>query len=255
MHCPKMHATMTVSRCIANRLAKAGQNRLHPVTALKYPCCKECPTGDAAARGELDDADVLALRAEAETGLKPAPSREARHAERTKRKDEDVKSLTEETQEMAPAVAQAQTESQDIKRCTKCGETKPLEEFHRQKDGPDGRESICKVCKRDRQNEHYRKNKDAILAKRRIRRSAAGRETKARTKPAVKAAAVNLSREGAGLKSGALEGLRLVVDLSLYPEIFEEIRLIAESEDRTPEAQVRHWLRKGSLGEREACRG
>lgn len=32
------------------------------------------------------------------------------------------------------------------KRCAKCGETKPLDDFHRQPKGPKGRHSYCKVC-------------------------------------------------------------------------------------------------------------
>lgn len=33
------------------------------------------------------------------------------------------------------------------KRCTKCGKTKPLDQFHRRKDAPDGRRAHCKECR------------------------------------------------------------------------------------------------------------
>ena len=33
------------------------------------------------------------------------------------------------------------------KACTKCGETKPLDQFHRRKDSPGGRRAYCKECR------------------------------------------------------------------------------------------------------------
>lgn len=33
-----------------------------------------------------------------------------------------------------------------MKRCAMCGEVKPLDEFHRQPSGPQGRHSYCKPC-------------------------------------------------------------------------------------------------------------
>lgn len=33
-----------------------------------------------------------------------------------------------------------------MKRCAICGETKPLDDFHRQKGGAQGRHSYCKAC-------------------------------------------------------------------------------------------------------------
>jgi hypothetical protein len=36
-----------------------------------------------------------------------------------------------------------------MKRCTKCGETKPIAEFNRDRTKPDGRRSRCKLCRRD----------------------------------------------------------------------------------------------------------
>ena len=34
-----------------------------------------------------------------------------------------------------------------VKRCSACGETKPLSEFHKHSGAPDGRQSYCKPCK------------------------------------------------------------------------------------------------------------
>jgi len=35
----------------------------------------------------------------------------------------------------------------ETKRCTKCGEVKPLDEFHTNNRRPDGRNTQCKVCR------------------------------------------------------------------------------------------------------------
>jgi len=37
--------------------------------------------------------------------------------------------------------------SEGMKRCTKCGQQKPLEAFHRHAKHPDGRQNACKVCR------------------------------------------------------------------------------------------------------------
>lgn len=49
-----------------------------------------------------------------------------------------------------------------MKKCTKCGETKPLEEFH--KDARDGRKLKCKACDKLASAAYYVANKDRIAA-------------------------------------------------------------------------------------------
>lgn len=49
------------------------------------------------------------------------------------------------------------------KTCTKCGETKPLDEFYRHKGKADGVQSECKECKRERQRRYYEENRDKVL--------------------------------------------------------------------------------------------
>ena len=53
----------------------------------------------------------------------------------------------------------------DTKHCTTCKNEKPLTEFHRNASESDGRNHICKACRRPKSAEHYQKNKSAILAK------------------------------------------------------------------------------------------
>jgi hypothetical protein len=47
-----------------------------------------------------------------------------------------------------------------VKTCSKCGETKPLEDFHSQKDGKFGRRGDCKVCLRAAQRKHRDENRE-----------------------------------------------------------------------------------------------
>ena len=46
-----------------------------------------------------------------------------------------------------------------VKRCTRCGETKPLIDFSRKRGGRDGRCSWCKVCKNAAQALYYQAHK------------------------------------------------------------------------------------------------
>lgn len=47
-----------------------------------------------------------------------------------------------------------------MKTCTICKKDKPLSEFGNRASSADGKTSLCKPCKRDYDNEYYRKNPD-----------------------------------------------------------------------------------------------
>lgn len=51
-----------------------------------------------------------------------------------------------------------------MKRCSKCGETKPLSEFHQRKKSKDGRQAVCKVCTRVYDVEHRKANYESCRA-------------------------------------------------------------------------------------------
>lgn len=46
-----------------------------------------------------------------------------------------------------------------MKTCTNCGISKSLEDFQKRSSSKDGHTNLCKPCKRDYDNKHYRKNK------------------------------------------------------------------------------------------------
>jgi 5-methylcytosine-specific restriction endonuclease McrA len=52
----------------------------------------------------------------------------------------------------------------ESKACNKCGETKPLSSFHRDRSRTDGRHPWCAVCTRARRNTWYAENREANLA-------------------------------------------------------------------------------------------
>jgi len=49
-----------------------------------------------------------------------------------------------------------------MKRCSKCGETKPLTEFHKNKRKKDGLRCHCKVCAAEYKRRYRQENKEAI---------------------------------------------------------------------------------------------
>lgn len=57
------------------------------------------------------------------------------------------------------------TEQPTEKTCTKCGETKPLEEFHRNKRRKDGRYPYCKLCKSADDRAYREANRDRIAVR------------------------------------------------------------------------------------------
>lgn len=49
-----------------------------------------------------------------------------------------------------------------MKRCSKCGESKPLDEFSPHAKAPDGKQAQCRECRRVAQAAYYARNRDAI---------------------------------------------------------------------------------------------
>ena len=59
-----------------------------------------------------------------------------------------------------------------MKTCTKCGITRPLSDFTRDKQRPDGLRPSCKDCKAEWRRKHYSENRESILEKVRLRHAA-----------------------------------------------------------------------------------
>jgi hypothetical protein len=52
-----------------------------------------------------------------------------------------------------------------VKRCKKCGEVKPLEDFYRASGMADGHRSDCKTCNLATKKVWYARNREAVIAK------------------------------------------------------------------------------------------
>lgn len=63
-----------------------------------------------------------------------------------------------------------------MKTCTKCGEAKPLEAFHKHKQSPDGRSWTCKVCACARARKARAANVDVVRKKDQIRQKLKDKE-------------------------------------------------------------------------------
>jgi len=51
----------------------------------------------------------------------------------------------------------------DKKKCTKCGEVKPLSEFKNRKGSKDGKRADCRMCLGSKRKEYYENNRERIL--------------------------------------------------------------------------------------------
>lgn len=51
---------------------------------------------------------------------------------------------------------------QHDKRCSRCGETKPLDDFYRAKSRPDGRQAYCKQCKKSVYSQYAKENAESV---------------------------------------------------------------------------------------------
>ena len=49
-----------------------------------------------------------------------------------------------------------------MKTCTKCGETKPLDDFHRHRSSADGRKARCRECRAEDKRRYREENRDKI---------------------------------------------------------------------------------------------
>jgi hypothetical protein len=127
-----------------------------------------------------------------------------------------------------------------LRRCSKCDKLKPADTDHfvRNNARKDGLMPICKDCRAKAQRAYRERKRNAAVTASEVRTPPPARESGAREQ---NAAPVEVSP---AVLWCAAEACLLNIDLTDYPEIYQEIERIARDEDRTPELQVRHLLRK-----------
>ena len=77
----------------------------------------------------------------------------------------------------------------DLKTCSRCGDAKSLDDFHKDKDKPQGRYPVCKLCRKPLSEASYEKNREGILAREKVRMAGkyGARSKKRRENPAYRA--------------------------------------------------------------------
>ena len=64
------------------------------------------------------------------------------------------------------------------KICSKCGESKPISKFNRDRSRKDGFASRCKACKKEDARDYYERNREAVIERERVRRASKSDEEK-----------------------------------------------------------------------------
>jgi hypothetical protein len=59
----------------------------------------------------------------------------------------------------------------DEMRCYRCGETKPVEEFARDRSKASGRKSLCKACDNAKSKDYYAANRERVIERNTAARS------------------------------------------------------------------------------------
>jgi len=255
MRCHKMHATITVKRCLANRVATGSLVWHHEdVESFRYAGCKDCDQGMLAASGKLDDDDIEELK-------------QRIMEERGMRKKKPLELTVD-----------------GLKQCVKCKEPKPLIEFSKKRSDSDDVRTLCKQCVRDYQITQ-RRNRREVLSGQKVPGSGlsevpgsglaevpgsglvlphalggnarpdpiTGKEMQAEPTPAkVPAPACIQEADVPEIHFGNKEVADelpndehiLILDFSCYPEVLEEIKVLALDLERPPEVQARYMLRK-----------
>jgi hypothetical protein len=165
-------------------------------------------------------------------------------------KDATAGEATAGEPEMSPAVTDGTATDNAValtKPCTRCPERgeQPLENFDVARHGKYGRAAICKECRK----KQYREMGVAGGKSRQSKLRAEKQARADRVKAGLPACAQPVRDEQKSDASPAKEiaaplPLLIVVDLTDYAMLHDEIKRIAVEEDRTPEAQVRYWLRR-----------
>lgn len=218
MRCEKMHATISVAQCLKNQRKLAGVDGSPHVKSLRYPGCQDCATGARARAGELHDDDWRALL---------AGYRDRRHP------PEDVVTVAEQREQSK----EESMEEAKKKQCIKCGKTKPLDRFTKEKRAKDGHRNLCLECNKVYQRA-WRAKKDAKLVA-----AAAQGARKRHQDPLAEPAAEGLTAPVPRQETPAASHV-LTLDFSVYPEVLEEIKHLAAWEERPPEVQARLMLRR-----------
>lgn len=268
MRCDRLHATISVAQCLAN------QNRTtysHPSRSW-MPSCWDCPTGELAREGKLTDADVESLKRDL-MDKQVDQQQERIEMEQAQAKTDNQSPVGPPAGRPVQAQADLAEETPARHTCYRCGFECDLKDaaeyFYRDRALRDGFKSKCKKCSSETSKAAWaRKREEAEKVRKVYQRpdkvsvvelpDSVGRKSMPASAPPPKQErAVRPEAEAALHRSPAPVvncvappaketcDATLTVDFQDYPELLRKIKDFAKNEDRTPEAQVRYWLRMG----------
>jgi len=209
MRCEPMRATISVKQCLFNQDAHATNAGRRFISISPWLAkCKGCTQGALARSGDLDDGDIEAIKG--------------------------VMQMDAETTEIEQMEAKEAKPDGALMTCKRCKRDDLLQEDMSVYKGKAA--NVCKDCKRELCKQASRAGRDK-QAKRRGSLS----EPPARAGDLVAKAGEFLE----AVQDYEVKHKKcFCIDLTDYPEVYERIERIARDEDRTPECQVRYWLRK-----------
>lgn len=235
MKCTKMHCRVVpVSTCIARQNAKISYG------GPLFLECVNCEQGRLAREGKLNDDDVKEL----------IEQLRLRHGEKTYQNQKGSE-MTEKdkTEVITPEVT---------RRCKTCGVVKPMDEFPKNKECRDGIEPSCKACRRMKKKQRIARKYGTVTS---VSEAVGHGETelhpaqRTEVKGYLRAGAVSYRDAVSTANMQTKTCLIITVDLTRHEEVYRSILKIAEEEERTPDAQVRYWLRNHVLDGRGTVEG
>jgi hypothetical protein len=211
MRCERMRATIATSVCIRRQERSVISGKMGNEVFYE---CRDCEQGRRIA--EAARAGIMGPAVDGMPGL-----------------DEDVRRLRERAMNIdrGQQVVSAE-QAPKTKVCSRCKKDKAVERFSRRTESPDGLQRWCKDCFSGLRGGG---ETDAQSSK------TDGGETAIST-------TAQADEKQAEYLTENCAATCIIIDLSAYPDLHDEIKRIAAEEERTPEAQVRDWLRCRILG-------
>lgn len=259
MRCDKMHATITVERCLANQAATAGSWGWMNATP-RYPGCKDCETGAAARSGKLDDADIEELKSRVvmadhrppmpvvstETpprwsrGVENEPEDEPENQEEVVMKEHEPGGVSQKTARDSQPVEESPEPKKPMKICIRCKKPRPLDRFARKRKGEDALRPHCYECEKKYQHKYNEKRRAAMAA---FEAEQSGKDGM----QAEPAPAKEITAPACLQNEDEILANQLLLDFSCYPEVLKEIKRLADHLERPPEVQARFMLKRVML--------
>ncbi|WP_461314903.1 hypothetical protein [Bradyrhizobium embrapense] len=162
--------TTSTNATIAERKAKqAARSKAHHERNKDNPeyRAKRAAAAKAHHEANRDNPEYRAKRRHREKARQSTPEHKAKRAELA-----EATGVRREARVAVRLAEAARLTETGLKRCTKCGETKPLDLFSKNRSMRDGVQLHCKECKHDRKRQYRAEHPEKRLAEERRRRIA-----------------------------------------------------------------------------------